>query len=59
MRLILIIVSFIHFTFLYAGQTPYKIETLLQQKDVIWGFDFLSKDILLFNERGGKSLAMT
>jgi glucose/arabinose dehydrogenase len=31
-----------------------KVETLAQQSDVIWGFDFVSDDQILFTERGGK-----
>ncbi len=32
----------------------YKTEVLLEQKDVIWGFDFLSDGKIIFTERGGK-----
>lgn len=35
-----------------AGE-KFKYEILTNQKDVIWGFDFLDKDRLLFSERGG------
>lgn len=33
--------------------TNFKMEVLTQQKDVIWGFDFPSKDDVLFSERSG------
>lgn len=32
----------------------FKFEILTEQKDVIWGFDFLSPDQIVFTERGGK-----
>lgn len=32
----------------------YKFETLLQRKDVIWGFDFLPGGRIILTERGGK-----
>lgn len=32
----------------------FSIENLVVQKDVIWGFDFLPNDKLIFTERGGK-----
>ncbi len=32
----------------------FTFEVLTQQKDVIWGFDFLNKDQIIFTERGGK-----
>jgi glucose/arabinose dehydrogenase len=31
----------------------FKVETLTKQSDVIWGFDFVSNDEVLFSERGG------
>lgn len=32
----------------------YKAETLINQQDVIWGFDFLPDSKVIFTERGGK-----
>lgn len=34
----------------------YKFETLLERKDVIWGFDFLPDGKVIMTERGGKML---
>lgn len=35
-------------------KSPYKVENLVSQDDVIWGFDFLSNGNVIFSERGGK-----
>jgi glucose/arabinose dehydrogenase len=37
-------------------KTSYKAETLLDRKDVIWGFDFISDNKIIFTERSGKML---
>jgi glucose/arabinose dehydrogenase len=36
-----------------SGGEKFKYEILTNQKDVIWGFDFLERERLLFSERGG------
>lgn len=35
-----------------AGE-KFQLELLTQQKDVVWGFDFLDTDQIIFTERGG------
>ncbi|MBK7844631.1 MAG: PQQ-dependent sugar dehydrogenase [Bdellovibrionales bacterium] len=35
-----------------AGE-KFQLELLTQQKDVVWGFDFLDSDRIIFTERGG------
>ncbi len=35
-----------------AGE-KFQLELLTQQKDVVWGFDFLDSDKIIFTERGG------
>ncbi len=35
-----------------AGQ-KFKVEILTERDDVVWGFDFLPKDRIIFTERGG------
>jgi glucose/arabinose dehydrogenase len=35
-----------------AGE-KFELEFLTQQKDVVWGFDFLDNDRIIFTERGG------
>lgn len=35
-----------------AGEA-FRFEILTQQKDVVWGFDFINEDQLIFTERGG------
>lgn len=37
-----------------SSLASYKTEVLFEQKDVIWGFDFLSDGKIIFTERGGK-----
>lgn len=36
-----------------AGGEKFELEVLVDQKDVVWGFDFLNNDQLIFTERGG------
>ncbi len=42
------------FVFAVSSQHhSFQVQVLTQQKDVIWGFDFLSADEILFSERSG------
>ncbi|MBY0554370.1 PQQ-dependent sugar dehydrogenase [bacterium] len=36
-----------------AGGEKFQFEILVQQKDVVWGFDFLNNDQMIFTERSG------
>lgn len=36
-----------------SGGEKFQFEVLTQQKDVVWGFDFLNDDQLIFTERNG------
>lgn len=36
-----------------ADKKSLKVEALTQQSDVVWGFDFLTKDKIIFSLRGG------
>jgi hypothetical protein len=54
MKILLAVVLFIILKLVHAADSPYRIETLLTQKDVIWGFDFLKTNSVLFTERSGK-----
>ncbi len=54
MKIFLAVILFIILKLAQAAGNPYDMETLLNQRDVIWGFDFLTSDTLLFTERGGK-----
>lgn len=40
-------------TYVSEGQ-KFKIKRLTYRSDIIWGFDFLSADKIIFTERGGK-----
>ena len=52
----LILVSFALFSQSCSSKVvkDYKFETLLERKDVIWGFDFLPDGKIILTERGGK-----
>ena len=56
MKLLLIsIIALISFsTLAETKKSPYKVETIVSQDDVIWGFDFLPNGNIVFTERGGK-----
>lgn len=51
MKFILCLMILVSSSALFAN---YKTEVLFEQKDVIWGFDFLSDGKVIFAERGGK-----
>lgn len=66
MKYLLLAVSLLFSVFAQAGvlskdasgayiskEAKFKFEVLQQQNDVIWGFDFLSSDQIIFTERAG------
>lgn len=44
----------IFFSLSFSSFAKFEMQTILSQKDVIWGFDFLNKDTVIFTERNGK-----
>jgi glucose/arabinose dehydrogenase len=53
--LFLILTAFDANAKLFNSQSQiFKTEILSEQKDVVWGFDFLSRDKIVFTERKGK-----
>lgn len=52
MRLLISLLIFIFVSPLFAVE--YDLETLTDQDDVIWGFDFLAPNTIIFTERDGK-----